>query len=322
MVGLKIGNVKINNPLVLAPMAAVNCPAFRLLCKKYGAGLVYSPMIHCNSLTHLWKDDKELVFENFINFQDEERPLAAQIVGSDPKLMGEAASILSDYADIIDLNFGCCDADILGGKAGAFFIKHPEQIDKVVKSVLDNTNLPVTAKIRIGWDEKSINALEVSKKLEGLGVAAIAVHARTKSQRFSGKADWSMIKKVKDSINIPVIGNGDVSLPGSAKAMLDQTGCDFVMIGRAAMGNPFIFSRTKYLLDNGSNAPEPSRREIKKCILEFISLYEHQKRQKFSELRDQMLWFVKGLDGARKIKQDIIHLKEKDDLKEYLDRVL
>jgi tRNA-dihydrouridine synthase B len=240
----------------------------------------------------------------------------------DPKLMGEAAKILSDYADIIDINFGCCDADILGGKAGAFFIKHPEQIDKVVKSVIDSTSLPVTAKIRIGWDNKSINAVEVSKKLEKLGVAAIAVHARTKTQRFSGKADWSMIKKVKESVSIPVLGNGDVSLPGSAKAMLDQTGCDFVMIGRAAMGNPFIFSRAKYLLENGSNAPEPSRKDVKKCIFEFINFYERQKRQKFSELRDQMLWFVKGLDGARKIKQDIVCIKEKDDLKDYLEKVL
>jgi len=322
MADLKIGKVKIENPLVLAPMAAVNCPAFRLLCKKYGAGLVYSPMIHCNSLTHLWKDDKDKVFENFINFQKEERPIAAQIVGSDPKLMGEAARILSDYVDIIDINFGCCDADILGSKAGAFFVKHPEQMDKVVNSILENTNLPITAKIRIGWDEKSINAVEVSKKLEGFGLAAIAVHARTKKQMFSGKADWDVIRKVKESINIPVIGNGDVFLPGSAKAMLEQTKCDFVMIGRAAMGNPFIFSRTKYLLEHGSNAPEPSGKDIKKCVFEFIKFYEGQKRQKFSELRDQMLWFVKGIDGARKIKQDIICLKEKSDLVDYLKKVL
>lgn len=322
MAGLSIGKVKVENPLVLAPMAAVNCPAFRLLCRNYGAGLIYSPMIHCNSVTHLWKVDKDRVFENFINFQDGERPLAAQIVGSDPKLMGESARILSDFADIIDLNFGCCDSDILAAKAGAFFVKHPEQMDKVLDAVLDSTDLPVTAKIRIGWDERSVNAVDVCRKLEGFGLAAVAVHARTRKQAFSGKANWSVIKEVKASVNIPVIGNGDVFLPGSAKAMLDQTNCDFVMIGRAAIGNPFIFSRAKFLLENGSSAPEQSRKDVKKCFFEFVKLYGLQKRQKFSELRDQALWFVKGLDGARKLKQDILGVKDKDKLLGYLEEVL
>lgn len=307
-----IGKVRIENQLVLAPMAAVSCPAFRLLCRQHGAGLIYSSMIHCNSLVNRYNSDKERCFETLIDFEEKEHPLAAQIVGSDPKYIGEAAKILSGYADIIDINFGCPDKDILANKAGAFLVKHPEQMDKILNSILDNTNLPVTAKIRTGWDEKSINALEVSKKLEDFGLSAVAIHGRTRKQGYSGKADWDIIKQVKEKISIPVIGNGDIFRPGSAKAMLEQTDCDFVMIGRASIGNPFIFSRTLYLLKHGTNCPEPSREDVKKSFFDFVKLYENQKKQKLSELRDHAMWFVKGLEKARSMKQKIMKAKDKE----------
>ncbi len=314
----KIGKVNIENPLVLAPMAAINCPAFRLLCKQHGAALIYSPMIHCNSLVNLYNSDKEKCLNTLIDFEETEKPFTAQIVGSDPKYLGEAANILSEYADILDINFGCPDGDILATKAGAFFVKHPEQMDKVLNTVLDNTNLPVTAKIRTGWDEKSINALEVSKKLEDFGLSAIAIHGRTRKQGYSGKANWDIIKEVKEKVNIPVIGNGDIFKPGSAKAMIDQTNCDFVMIGRAAIGNPFIFSRTKYLLKHGNNCPEPTKEDVIKSFFDFVELFNKQKRHKFTELRDHAMWFVKGLEKAKSLKNNIIKQKDEESLLKFM----
>lgn len=318
---LKIGKVIIPNQLVLAPMAAVNCPAFRVLCKRYGAGLVYTPMMHCNGLVNIFNEDKNKAKELYINFQEEERPLSAQLVGSDPKYMAEAAEILSEHANIIDINFGCPETNILAGKAGAFFIKHPEQMDKVLNSVLKNTNLPVTAKIRIGWDNNSINALEVCKKLEDFNLSAIAVHGRTKQQGYSGKADWEIIKKVKEKVNIPIIGNGDIFKPGTAKAMIEQTKCDFVMIGRAALGNPFIFKRTLELLKDGTTPPEPSEKETISSFFEFLKLYEKQERQNFTELRDHAMWFTKGLKGSKKMRPEITKLQDKESLINYFKEI-
>lgn len=318
---LHIGKIRISNPLVLAPMAAVNCPAFRVLCKRYGAGLIYTPMMHCNGLVEIYNKDIEKAKELYINFEHEERPISAQLVGSDPKYLKQAAEILSEHADIIDINFGCPESNILAGKAGAFFIKHPEQMDKVLNAILNNTNLPVTAKIRIGWDNSSINALEVCKKLEDFNLSAIAIHGRTKQQGYSGKADWEIIKKVKEKANIPIIGNGDVFKPGTAKAMLEQTRCDFAMIGRASLGNPFIFKRTSELLKTGKNTPEPTKEETLSSFFEFLELYEKQKRQNFSELRDHALWFTKGLENSKKMRPEIIKLQDKDSLIDYFKKI-
>jgi len=318
MVELKIGNIKIDNPLVLAPMAAVNCPAFRILCKRYGAGLIYSPMIHSEQLTRLMESDKEKAFDLFINFEEEEHPITAQLIGNNADNLADAAEILSKHADIIDFNLGCSSPDELANKNGAFFIKHPEFIRKPLTAIIERVKNPVTAKIRVGWDSSSINALEVSKMIEDCGASAIAVHGRTRKQAYSGKADWDIIKRVKEKINIPVIGNGDVSKPGTAKFLLESTGVDFVMIGRAALGNPFIFSRTLALLKEGKNIPEPSKDDIKKSFFEFIKLYEKQRVQNFSEIRDHAMWFTKGLRGSRKMRQDIIKIKDKDSLIKYI----
>jgi tRNA-dihydrouridine synthase B len=317
---LSIGSIKIENPLILAPMAGVNCPAFRILCKKYGAGLIYSPMIHSEQLTRLFETEKEKAFDLFINFEKEEHPLTAQIVGNKADNMADAAEILSEYADIIDINFGCCGSAELANKSGAFFIKHPEFIKKIITTIKDRIKNPVTAKIRIGWDEKHINAVEVAKIIEESGASAIAVHGRTRKQAFTGKADWDVIKKVRDNVTIPVIGNGDIFKPGTAKFLLESTGVDFVMVGRGCLGNPFIFKRTLALLESNNIMPDPSKKEIINSFFEFIDLYEKQKRQHFSEIRDHALWFTKGLQGSREMRQQIIKFKDRDSLINYFKK--
>ncbi|MBN2053150.1 tRNA dihydrouridine synthase DusB [Candidatus Woesearchaeota archaeon] len=305
-----IGNVRLDSKLILAPMAGVNCAAFRLLCKGYGAGLVSTPMLVINQIV--------AAPEKIINqacFLKQEKPVSVQLVGSDSRLAEQATRIIEPYADIIDVNLGCPEKDILALKAGSFLVKHPDQIKKIVTPVINNTNKPVTAKIRIGWDDKSINTLEVVKILEDLGVSAIAIHARTKEEKYSGRAHWEEIMKAKEKATIPIIGNGDVFKPGSAKAMIEQTRCDFVMIGRGCMGNPFIFKRTNALLATGSNIEEPSEQEKKKCFMKFLEYYEnYEKIRSFTELKQQAMWFTKGMTGARDLRYNLMKAKGVNDI--------
>lgn len=303
---MKIGKLNLDSRLILAPMAGVNCASFRLLCREYGVGLVSTPMIHINQL--VGAAEKVIGITCFLK---NEKPISVQIVGADSKIAGEATKLIENYADVIDINLGCPEKDILAAKAGAFFIKHPEQIKKIVSPVVSNTNKPVTAKIRIGWDENSINTLEVVKILEDLGVDGIAIHGRTKKQGYSGKADWEEIRKAKEISNVPIIGNGDVFKPGTAKAMVDQTKCDFVMIGRGCMGNPFIFKRTDALLETGKNIPEPTEQEKKDCFMKFLKYYDkYEKMRSFTELKQQAMWFVKGINGARELKRRLMIAKD------------
>lgn len=307
----KIGNVKLDNQLILAPMAAVNCGSFRLLCKESGAGLVTTAMIVANQIVA--SPDKLIERTCFLK---DEKPLSIQLVGSDSKLMADATSLIEDHADIIDVNLGCPENDILALKAGSFFVKHPEQIQKAVKPVIDNTNKPVTAKIRTGWDEKSINTLEIVKILEDLGVSAITIHGRTKAQKYTGKADWNEIKKAKEIANIPIIGNGDVGSPEKAKEMLERTNCDFVMIGRAAMGNPLIFRTCREFLETGKYnevSVEEKMNNLKK-FMEYYDKYENQRS--FSELRQQVMWFTKGLKGSKKLRNDLVKASSLDEINE------
>lgn len=308
----KIGSQKLENQLILAPMAGVNCSAFRLLCKEHGAGLVSTQMFHCNLISTVFKEDRPK-FENLLSVQKQERPLSIQIVGSDPKQIKESVLILNNYADIIDFNLGCPEKDILAGKAGAFFSKHAEQIPKVIKPILENSKKPVTAKIRIGWNESQITVFEQVKILEDLGVDAIAVHGRTAKQGYQGTANWEIIKKVKEKSNIPIIGNGDISKPGTAKARLDQSNVDFLMIGRGALGNPLLFEQINYLLKTGKNKSEPTSEEKQKVFARFAELYRKNTAQfSISEFRTHAMWFTNSVRNAKSIRNQITKMNDFD----------
>ena len=312
---LKIGNIKLKNPFVLAPMEGVNCLAFRLLCKEFSASLIYSQMIHVNWLV------KEKKLPELIEFSENEKPLAIQLIGNDQKTIKEAVEIIErdvPFVDIIDLNIGCPEGDVLGLKMGAYLMKHPDKIPKIVKAAVDSTNKPVTAKIRSGWDEKSINCIEVGKMIEDAGASAIALHARTRTQVYSGKADWGLIRKLKETLNIPVIGNGDITNAKLAESMLTRTKCDMAMIGRGAMGYPFIFKECAEYYNNGKfngNLYRPTTKERYDCIKKFIDYYHNkQKRQKFSELKQHVMWSCKWLNGAKELRVDIMKTHDEENM--------
>lgn len=313
---MKIGKVKLDNPVCLAPLLGVNCTAFRLMCRRMGAGLVYSPMIHSMGLV---KGEKNR--DIWIDFLEEERPLAVQLIGRDPKVMVESLQYVEPYADMIDLNFGCPDNDILGQKMGAYFSKHPEQMTRMIEAVAGATSLPVTAKIRIGWDSQHLNQNTAAKIVEDAGAAAIAVHGRTTKQRYSGKANWESIKQVKEKVGIPVIGNGDVWSADDAKRMLDTTGCDGVMIGRGAIGNPYLFKRCEALLKDGRKLPDQTTRQKGQLLLEFIKLYDRvQKTKRFSELKQHSMWFCTGAKAAAKKRKLIADAEDEKELVKMISR--
>ncbi len=313
---LKIGNVKLETPVCLAPLLGVNFTAFRLMCHNYGAGLVYSPMIHSMGLVKAEKNR-----EVWIDFVKEEKPIAIQIVGRDPEIMKESLQYIEPYADIIDLNFGCPDKDVLGQKMGAFFSKHPEQMNKIISAVSGATNKPVSVKIRIGWDSQHLNHVAAAKIAEDAGAAAIAVHGRTTKQMYTGKANWDAIKQVKMKVNIPVIGNGDIWAADDAKQMIEKTGCDGVMIGRGAMGNPYLFKRCAALLTKNKKLPDETTEQKGKRLLEFIDLYEKvQPTKRFPEIKQHAMWFCTGAKAASKKRNVLMRAKDEKELIEMIKK--
>lgn len=305
---MKIGSVRIPNQLVLAPMLGINCPAFRLMCHNFGAGLVCSPMLHSLSIA-------KLVEDGLLNFTEKERPRSVQIIGREHKIMAESAKLIEEHADIIDINFGCPDSDVLEQKMGAFFSKHPEQMSRIISAVAGATNKPVTAKIRIGWDSKSLNHVKSAKIAEDSGAAAVAVHARTAQQGYSGKADWAAIRQVKEKVNIPVIGNGDVWSAEDAQHMLESTGCDFVMIGRGCKGNPYLFKQCDFLLNKKKRLENQTDNEKGRLILDFIRLYNKvQKIKRFPELRQHAIWLCAKTKGAARKKQMLLRTPTEKEL--------
>lgn len=311
---LNIGGVTVDNPFMLAPMAGVNCTSFRLLCKEMGAGLIYTQMYHCNFLVHKFNNEGAEAVKEYINIQEEERPVAIQLVGNDPEKMANAAKIIEKYADIIDVNFGCPDEGMIKAKCGAYFSKHDDEITGVLKAVIDAVDIPVTAKIRIGWDGQSINGVKVAQEIEKCGAAAIAIHGRTAVQKYAGKANWTILKQIKDKLTIPVIGNGDVNNAGKAIEMIAKTGVDGVMIGRRTMGDPTIFRRVlkKYKKED-LDIPE-----VKDTFKKFIQYYkDYDSDKSFSELRTHALWFSKRAALGPKVRSKIAMSKTIDEILEY-----
>lgn len=301
----KIGNVEIKNKVVIAPMAGVSDIAFRRIIKRYGAGLIYAEMV----------SDKALVYENvkthkMLETCVFEKPMVMQVFGSDVESMVKAAQIIDRECDceIIDINMGCPVNKVVKTGAGSALMQKPELVYEIVSEVVKAVKKPVTVKIRLGWDQSSINAVEIAKLIEKAGASAIAVHGRTRSQFYEGLANWSEIKKVKDAVNIPVIGNGDVRSGIDAKRMIEETGVDAVMIGRATMGNPFIAREIAAYLEDGTLVESPSLHERITVCLEHARALVELKGEHIGirEMRSHAAWYLKGVQNSTAYKKSIM----------------
>ncbi len=315
----KIGNVEIQNRVVLAPMAGVGNASFRKIIKEMGAGLIYCEMVSDKALFYQNKKTVDMLY-----MEEVERPIVQQIFGNDIESFVAASKFIYENMkpDIIDINMGCPVPKVaVHAQAGAALLKDPAKIYEIVKAVVESVPIPVTVKIRSGWDSEHINAVEVAKVVEKAGASAIAVHPRTRSQGYSGKADWNIIKKVKDAVSIPVIGNGDVTSPILAKKMLDETGCDAVMIGRGVLGNPWLIKQTVAYLENGILLPDPTPQEkIDMCLhhLDYLVKLKDEKVARL-EIRNHIVWYLKGLKGANAVKKKIFSLPTINDIIEVLE---
>lgn len=314
----KIGNVEIKNRVVLAPMAGVCNSAFRRIVKEMGCGLIYAEMVSDKAI--FYNNQKTL---DMLYMTEEERPISQQIFGSDKESFAVAAKYIYEnmHPDIIDINMGCPVPKVaLRAQAGSALLKNPEKIREIVETVVKTVPIPVTVKIRSGWDMEHINAVEVAKVCEEAGASAICIHARTRSQGYSGKADWNIIKQVKENVSIPVIGNGDVVDIFSAKKMLDETGCDAIMIGRASLGNPWIFKQVNEYIENNKiiESPTPLER-VEMCIKHFKYL-EDIKVSKVAvlEIRNHVAWYLKGIKGSNEINNKIYMTKDIEEIKKIL----
>lgn len=300
----KIGNVKISNQVVLAPMAGICNSAYRQICKDMGCGLIYAEMVSDKAITYNNQKTIDMLY-----MTEKERPISQQIFGSDKESFVEAAKFIEKEMkpDIIDINMGCPVPKVaVRAQAGSALLKDPAKIFDIVSSVVSAVNVPVTVKIRSGWDSNHINAVEVAKVIEKAGASAICVHPRTRSQGYSGKADWNIIKEVKENVSIPVIGNGDIKSPEDAKRMLEETKCDAVMIGRGVLGNPWLIKNIVNYLDEKEVIDVSIVDRIDMC-LKHLKLLDSLKNEKLAclEIRNHISWYFKGIKGANELKNKV-----------------
>lgn len=314
---LKIGNVELENNILLAPMAGVTDLSYRKICKKYGnPGLVCTEMISSKGLFY---NDKKT--EQFLVLNEEKRPIAIQIFGSDPSVMGQAAKIVEQYADIIDINMGCPAPKVVKNGDGSKLLLNLELVGNIVKEVVQNTTKPVTVKIRKGWDDEHIVAVEAAKVIEKAGASAITVHGRTREQYYSGQVDLEIIKKVKETVKIPVIGNGDVKTAEDARKMFEYTGVDGIMIGRGILGEPWKINDIIQELTTGQKSQERTPMEKLKIMKEHIELEMIEKGEYVGvrEMRKHICWYLKNLPNSSQVRQTINMFESKDEVIETLE---
>lgn len=318
----KIGNIELKNNVVLAPMAGVCNSAFRKIIKEMGCGLIYAEMV----------SDKAMVYNskkthNMLYLDDMERPIAQQIFGSDVETFVEAAKMVYEIMkpDIIDINMGCPVPKVaVKAQAGSALLKNPEKIKEIVEAIVKAVPVPVTVKIRSGWDNKSINAVEVAKIIEAAGASAITIHGRTRSQGYTGKSDLEIIKQVKEAVNIPVIGNGDITSIESAKHMLEYTKCDAIMIGRGVLGNPWLIKELVTYLETGKIIDKPDYEERINMCFKHLDYLLQIKDEKVSilEMRGHIAWYIKGLPNSTVVKNECFKAKTKEELEKILNNYL
>ena len=312
---LKIGNVELPNNLILAPMAGVTNRPFRIICKKYGAGMVCTEMASSRAMFH-----NDLKTKRLLNTEGEERPISMQIFGSDEESMMYATEQVSKIADIVDINMGCPAPKVVKNGDGSKLLLDLEKAEKILIAVVNKSTVPVTLKIRKGWDKENIVAVEIAKIAERVGISAITVHGRTRSEFYTGKADWDIIKKVKENVKIPVIGNGDVIDGETAKRMFEYTGVDGIMIGRGSFGRPWIFKEIIEYLENGKKIEEPNNQEKLEVIKRHIDLAVEEKGEiAVKELRKHIAWYTKNLKNSSEFRNSINQIETKEELVNKLD---
>lgn len=317
---LKIGNVELKNPFFLAPLAGITDAPFRRLCKEQGAGLVYSEMVSCKGLFYNDKNTETLLY-----ITEEEKPAAIQVFGSEPEMMAFAANKLKERPNaILDINIGCPVPKVVKNGEGAALLKDPDLIYRLVRAAVENAGKPVTAKIRMGWDHGSINAVETALAIEAAGASAVAVHGRTREQYYNGPADWEIIARVKKALKIPVIGNGGVFTGEDAISMMEKTGVDAVMIARGAMGNPWIFRECLALWEGREKPEPPELPERAAMMIRQLDMLLELKGQYAAvrEMRKHVGWYLKGVRGSAEIKRTVNAITDADEFKQLLETFL
>lgn len=318
---MQIGSIKLANPVISAPMAGVTDRAFRILAREQGCGLAVTEMV----------SDLALIYANprtyrMLDFRGEKFPLSVQIFGSNPETMGKAASIVVERgADIVDINMGCPTPKIVKNGEGSALMRNPELAGKIVESVVAAIpSTPVTVKMRKGWDDQSANAVEFAQTVVAAGASAVAVHGRTRTQFYSGKADWDIIRRVKEAVNVPVIGNGDIWTATDAARMLEETSCDGIMVGRGAMGNPWIFREINHYLQFGEELSPPTPEERINIAIRHLELMVESKGEQVAvfEMRKHAAWYTKGIRGAARIREHINKSQSKQEIEDILKSLL